>query len=209
MSWIRRPSPGLEYSPHDPDTFKGDVELVMNARVETFQVLLSRFDGSRPRLVYCGQYPLDWPLSVHGRLCVHLGSSGPGSLLPGDGYLALTPRLSIESRAGPLSLPPVLSPQGLMADLPALLRALVVSAERSLARFPLEELAYPCSNCGRAPETCNCHAVERRDSGIQTSPMYEMDSSIPHIDSDDEHENVTRSEYNILLTCHYNNCPTY
>ncbi|KAK7791789.1 hypothetical protein R5R35_008807 [Gryllus longicercus] len=87
-------------------------------------------------------------------------------------------------------LPP---PDGAAAGeqaLPALLHTLLVSVERALERVPLDELAFPCPQCREAC-ACACGApppapVQKRDSSIQTSPMFEFAGPIPHIDSDDE-----------------------
>uniref|UniRef100_A0A023F1C1 Putative multidomain protein n=3 Tax=Triatoma infestans TaxID=30076 RepID=A0A023F1C1_TRIIF len=70
------------------------------------------------------------------------------------------------------------------SQLAGLLRLLVLSAERCLSRVPLAELAYPLDHC----LSVQPQRVLKKDSCIQTSAMYEMDTSIPHIDSDEEHE---------------------
>ncbi|GLG92516.1 Uncharacterized protein GBIM_00200 [Gryllus bimaculatus] len=59
--------------------------------------------------------------------------------------------------------------------------------ERALERVPLDELAFPCPQCREAC-ACACGApppapVQKRDSSIQTSPMFEFAGPIPHIDS--------------------------
>ncbi|XP_014257199.1 puratrophin-1-like isoform X3 [Cimex lectularius] len=148
----------------------------------------------------CGSYPEGWPLSVRGDLCLHLYTPDPGCLLPRDVHLSLhLPEGSTEeeraeykavSRSGRVLLRGLPTPSLLMAheqtdasDLPGLLRLLVVSAERCFARVPLSELAYP-----RSESPVQYGTPERKDSSNQTPPMFEMDSSIPHIDSDEEHE---------------------
>jgi hypothetical protein len=78
-------------------------------------------------------------------------------------------------------------------DLALRLRNLLVSVERAFDRIPLSQVGFPCQSCGGVDEPCLCSQpppplVEKRDSCIQTSPIAEMDSSIRHIDSDDEHD---------------------
>lgn len=82
-------------------------------------------------------------------------------------------------------------------ELPDLLQHLVVSVERAIERVPLDELPFPCPQCHECVgdhevSHCQCPVAEKRDSCIQTSPMYELDSSIPHIDSDEEHDEGDR-----------------
>jgi hypothetical protein len=85
-------------------------------------------------------------------------------------------------------------------DLPGLLQSLLVSVERAIERVPLDALAFPCPRCRDEdvlPEdtgvmcACQCvcqqqNQVEKKDTSIQTSPMFEFVGSIPHIDSDEE-----------------------
>lgn len=87
-------------------------------------------------------------------------------------------------------------------DLPALLQNLLVSVEHAIHRVPIENLAFPCPKCHEyleletgseeAEEGCGCECsarprqVEKKDSSIQTSPMFEIVGSIPHIDSDED-----------------------
>ena len=87
-------------------------------------------------------------------------------------------------------------------DLPGLLQSLLVSVERAIERVPLDALAFPCPRCRDedvlAEDTgvvCGCQCVcqqqnqvEKKDTSIQTSPMFEFVGSIPHIDSDEESE---------------------
>ncbi|XP_068911391.1 puratrophin-1-like isoform X4 [Tenebrio molitor] len=89
------------------------------------------------------------------------------------------------------------------AELPELLQNLLVSVERAIERVPLDDLTFPCPQClqylpldRREDDVmscacqCSCRLpdspVLKRDSSIQTSPMFEFAGSIPHIDSDDE-----------------------
>jgi hypothetical protein len=86
------------------------------------------------------------------------------------------------------------------SDLPGLLQSLLVSVERAIERVPLDALAFPCPRCRDEdvlPEDtgvmCACQCVcqqqthvEKKDTSIQTSPMFEIVGSIPHIDSDEE-----------------------
>jgi hypothetical protein len=86
------------------------------------------------------------------------------------------------------------------SDWPGLLQSLLVSVERAIERVPLDALAFPCPRCRDEdvlPEdagvVCACQCVcqqqiqvEKKDTSIQTSPMFEIVGSIPHIDSDEE-----------------------
>lgn len=91
------------------------------------------------------------------------------------------------------------------ADLPELLQNLLVSVEHAIERVPLDDLTFPCPQCLKyvpvdRPEDendimkCSCQCtcrlsgttVLKKDSSIQTSPMFEFVGSIPHIDSDEE-----------------------
>lgn len=86
-----------------------------------------------------------------------------------------------------------------------LLQKLLPSIEHAIERIPIENLAFSCSKCceyfgpddfitGGDPngKCCDCEGssrpkiVEKRDSCIQTSPIFEIYGSIPHIDSDEE-----------------------
>lgn len=134
---------------------------------------------------------MGWPTSLGpAGVVLHLGELSPACLRPRDVYLCV--------RACPLQLATVWSEGSLpvlpatalstMDDdqLPDLLNDLVISVDRAIQRVPLDELPFPCFHCHEVPPgVC---ATETKDSCIQTSPMYEMDASIPHIDSDDEHE---------------------
>ncbi|KAL1130859.1 hypothetical protein AAG570_012100 [Ranatra chinensis] len=162
--------------------------------------------------------PCGWPLVRGGGVILRLGEVEVGALHRGDFYLCLGPRAALVSREGsrpllagrtvalaaassrgdfhlgPLSLVMSADP-----ELTARLRDMLVSVERALERVPLDLLAFPCRSCG-LDDTCACSRdlpphtrVLKKDSAIQTSPMYEMDSSIPHIDSDDEHEHTKNS----------------
>lgn len=90
-------------------------------------------------------------------------------------------------------------------ELPELLQNLLVSVEHAIERVPLDELTFPCPQCLKylpldRPEDetdlmkCSCQCtcrlpgttIFKKDSSIQTSPMFEFVGSIPHIDSDEE-----------------------
>lgn len=94
-------------------------------------------------------------------------------------------------------------PEG--AELPELLQNLLVSVEHAIERVPLDDLTFPCPQCLKYlpldrpdDETdvtkCSCQCtcklpgatVTKKDTSIQTSPMFEFVGSIPHIDSDEE-----------------------
>lgn len=99
-------------------------------------------------------------------------------------------------------------------ELPELLQNLLVSVEHAIERVPLDDLANPCPQClqyvplDRQDVTdssiCSCQCscrlsdvlVLKKDTSIQTSPMFEFAGSIPHIDSDedDEKESVKSGE---------------
>ncbi|XP_048521574.1 puratrophin-1 isoform X1 [Dendroctonus ponderosae] len=89
------------------------------------------------------------------------------------------------------------------AQLPELLQNLLVSVEHAIKRVPLDDLTFPCPQChqylplDRLEEElvkCSCQClcrlpdnnVSKKDSSIQTSPMFEFVGSIPHIDSDSD-----------------------
>ncbi|XP_008197482.2 puratrophin-1 isoform X1 [Tribolium castaneum] len=90
------------------------------------------------------------------------------------------------------------------AELPELLQNLLVSVEHAIERVPLDDLTFPCPQClqylpveRREDEVmacaCQCACREspvvvKRDSAMQTSPMFEFAGSIPHIDSDEEED---------------------
>ncbi|KDR23948.1 hypothetical protein L798_08872 [Zootermopsis nevadensis] len=88
-------------------------------------------------------------------------------------------------------------------DLPGLLQSLLVSVERAIERVPLDVLAFPCPRCRDEViaedngVVCGCQCVcqqqshvEKKDTSIQTSPMFEFVGSIPHIDSDEENDSA-------------------
>jgi hypothetical protein len=89
-------------------------------------------------------------------------------------------------------------------DLPGLLQSLLVSVERAIERVPLDVLAFPCPRCRDEDViaedngvVCGCQCVcqqqnqvEKKDTSIQTSPMFEFVGSIPHIDSDEENDST-------------------
>ncbi|KAJ8969453.1 hypothetical protein NQ317_014601 [Molorchus minor] len=89
------------------------------------------------------------------------------------------------------------------AELPELLQNLLVSVEHAIKRVPLDDLTFPCPQClqylplDRQEDdisgcSCQCSCrlsdgpVTKKDSSIQTSPMFEFVGSIPHIDSDED-----------------------
>jgi len=99
-------------------------------------------------------------------------------------------------------------------QLSALLQSLIVTVDRAIERVPLESLSFPCPHCiGVADDEltkCRCRnvhsSVEKKDSGIQTSPVFEIDHGFPNIDSDEDYDyraflHKTRHAY----LCH---CPT-
>lgn len=82
-------------------------------------------------------------------------------------------------------------------ELSALLQSLIVTVDRAIERVPLESLSFPCPQCiGLTDaEFCKCRCptsvhqlVEKKDSGIQTSPVFEIDHGFPHIDSDEDYD---------------------
>lgn len=94
--------------------------------------------------------------------------------------------------------PPPWEPPGETAGeaLVSELAALQAAVDRALDRVPGESLD-PCDLCVLdATSTavgCGCECtvprvVEKRDSCMQTCPMFEYAGTIPHIDSDDEEE---------------------
>lgn len=96
-------------------------------------------------------------------------------------------------------------------ELPELLQNLLVSVEHAIERVPLDDLIFPCPQClqylpleRQEDELVNCACqclcrlpdspVVKKDSSIQTSPMFEFVGSIPHIDSDsDDDKESTKS----------------
>ncbi|XP_025835924.1 uncharacterized protein LOC108740277 isoform X1 [Agrilus planipennis] len=102
-------------------------------------------------------------------------------------------------------------PDGPETELPELLQNLLVSVEHAIERVPLDDLVMPCPHClmylplerqEDTPDgvTCSCQCscfvqegplpsiVKKKDTSIQTSPMFEFAGSIPHIDSDEDDE---------------------
>lgn len=88
-------------------------------------------------------------------------------------------------------------------DLPELLQNLLVSVEHAIDRVPLDDLAFPCPQCQQyiplnndtsGTVSCACHCsctlndtiITKKDTSIQTSPMFEFAGAIPHIDSDED-----------------------
>ncbi|KAF5297185.1 hypothetical protein FQA39_LY12200 [Lamprigera yunnana] len=92
------------------------------------------------------------------------------------------------------------------AELPELLQNLLISVEHAIERVPLDELANPCPQClqyvpldkpEQLPDNiCSCQClcrmpdtmVLKKDTSIQTSPMFEYAGPIPHIDSDEDED---------------------
>ncbi|VEN61900.1 unnamed protein product [Callosobruchus maculatus] len=89
--------------------------------------------------------------------------------------------------------------------LPEMLQNLLVSVEHAIKRVPLDDLVFPCPQClqylpldrsDEDPSSCACQCscrmpdspVSKKDTSIQTSPMFEYVGSIPHIDSDEDDE---------------------
>lgn len=159
--------------------------------------------------VSCGLSPRGWPLSLGSRgVALHLGELDGSLLRSRDCYLCVRlpgPRLELVWPGGHLAPSPPLSALAMMTaaeELPELLQHLVVSVERAIERVPLDDLPFPCPRCheclGESDCVSHCQCAgpaEKRDSSIQTSPMYELDASIPHIDSDDEHEDDKKLTY--------------
>lgn len=93
-------------------------------------------------------------------------------------------------------------------DLPELLQNLLVSVEHAIERVPLDDLVNPCPQClqyvplNRQEQEsdntmcscqCSCRMPEtsmvlKKDTSIQTSPMFEFAGPIPHIDSDEDED---------------------
>lgn len=88
-------------------------------------------------------------------------------------------------------------------ELPEMLQNLLVSVEHAIKRVPLDDLTFPCPQCHQYVPlerqeddmiSCSCQCscrlsdnqVLKKDSSIQTSPMFEFVGSIPHIDSDED-----------------------
>lgn len=86
-------------------------------------------------------------------------------------------------------------------DLPEMLQNLLVSVEHAIERIPLDDITFPCPQCSQyvpldtqdCPScSCQCPCIQqetiiiKKDSSIQTSPMFEFVGSIPHIDSDED-----------------------
>lgn len=113
-------------------------------------------------------------------------------------------------------------------ELPELLQNLLVSVEHAIERVPLDDLTFPCPQCLKylpldRPEDesdskkCSCQCtcrlpgvtVTKKDTSIQTSPMFEFVGSIPHIDSDeeDDKESIKSGKFcclnHICLRCNY------
>lgn len=110
-------------------------------------------------------------------------------------------------------------------DLPEMLQNLLVSVEHAIERVPLDELAFPCPQCHQylpvSEETesvscvcvCSCslpdNVVMKKDTSIQTSPMFEFAGGIPHIDSDEDDEKDSCRSFGkcFLLVFNLQTCP--
>lgn len=103
------------------------------------------------------------------------------------------------------------------AELPEMLQNLLVSVEHAIKRVPLDDLTFPCPQClqylpidrqedemSSCACQCSCRSsdnlVTKKDTSIQTSPMFEFVGSIPHIDSDedDDKESIKSGKF---LSC--------
>ncbi|KAG8260017.1 hypothetical protein J6590_106448 [Homalodisca vitripennis] len=155
--------------------------------------------------VASGLSPRGWPLSLGSRgVVLHLGELDSSLLRSRDCYLCVrvpqssAPQVALVWPGGSRATSPPPSALAMMTaaeELPDLLHHLVVSVERAIERVPLDDLPFPCPQCHECladqecVSRCQCAtAAEKRDSCMQTSPMYELDASIPHIDSDEEHD---------------------
>lgn len=100
------------------------------------------------------------------------------------------------------------------AELPEMLQNLLVSVEHAIKRVPLDDLTFPCPQCSQylpidrqeddmSSCACQCscrlsdNLVTKKDTSMQTSPMFEFVGSIPHIDSDedDDKESVKSGKF--------------
>ncbi|XP_056631347.1 uncharacterized protein LOC130441613 isoform X2 [Diorhabda sublineata] len=100
-------------------------------------------------------------------------------------------------------------------ELPEMLQNLLVSVEHAIERVPLDDLTFPCPQCHQYVPldrqeddviSCSCQCscklsdnqLTKKDSSIQTSPMFEFVGSIPHIDSDedDDKESIKSGAFN-------------
>ncbi|XP_075229746.1 puratrophin-1-like isoform X2 [Lycorma delicatula] len=171
--------------------FRGDLSKFTAEFLIPAEQLLQPFESTVQ--VRSGVSPLGWPTSLGpAGVVLHLGELSPACLRPRDVYLCVRARplqLATVWSEGSLSVLPATALSTMDDGLPELLNDLVISVDRAIERIPLDELPFPCFHC-HAPEICT---TETKDSCIQTSPMYEMDASIPHIDSDDEHEDHVKT----------------
>ncbi|KAJ4438801.1 hypothetical protein ANN_14753 [Periplaneta americana] len=161
--------------------------------------------------------PRGWPLSLGSSgVSLQLGELDPTLLRNRDCYLcvrgssgspsvevALVWKWEAVLSSRPLAVAdcsldsPLALEMAATDDLPGLLQSLLVSVERAIERVPLDALAFPCPRChdDDSGVVCACQCVcqqqgqvEKRDTSIQTSPMFEFVGSIPHIDSDEEND---------------------
>ncbi|XP_046674250.1 puratrophin-1-like isoform X2 [Homalodisca vitripennis] len=173
--------------------------------------------------VASGLSPRGWPLSLGSRgVVLHLGELDSSLLRSRDCYLCVrvpqssAPQVALVWPGGSRATSPPPSALAMMTaaeELPDLLHHLVVSVERAIERVPLDDLPFPCPQCHECladqecVSRCQCAtAAEKRDSCMQTSPMYELDASIPHIDSDEEHDDdkkhsLGRTEVLVVPRC--------
>ncbi|XP_039287246.1 LOW QUALITY PROTEIN: uncharacterized protein LOC111057901 [Nilaparvata lugens] len=179
------------------------------------QLLLPHLDAIQTRNIGCGPLGWPTCLGDSG-LVLHLGELPAAQLKPTDIHLCVTSRpvqLAVvywmgdrSHRCSTTNLPDTpLAAMDLLDNLPELLHDLVITVDREIERIPLEELAFPCLHCHelthdvtlshcevhslphcQAHSLSHCQVTPTRDSCMQTCPTYEMDSSIPHIDSDED-----------------------
>ncbi|RZF45669.1 hypothetical protein LSTR_LSTR010392 [Laodelphax striatellus] len=180
------------------------------------ELLLPYLDAIQTRGGSVG--PLGWPTSLgDSGLVLHLGELPAAQLRARDVHLCLTARpvqlaavywMGDRCRRITTHLPDTPLAAMELDNLPELLHDLVVTVDREIERIPLEDLAFPCRHgedltfscrqdvggCCSATTTRDscCSATVTRDSCMQTCPTYEMDSSIPHIDSDED--DVTKED---------------
>lgn len=112
-------------------------------------------------------------------------------------------------------------PMDTSTHLSDLLQNLLVSVEHALQRVPLDDLVQPCQQCHQvlpisekgiteteALVTCACQCscimpewiTTKKDTSIQTSPMFEFAGAIPHIDSDEDDEKDSWRSVGKLIT---------
>lgn len=166
-----------------------------------------------------GLSPRGWPLSLGSRgVVIHLGELDVALLRARDCYLCVridnenNPEVVLVWTGGSQPFCQQLSALAMMTateELPVLLQNLVVSVERAIERVPIDDLPFPCPQCHECMADqdcvshCQCGSTEKKDSCIQTSPMFEVDSTIPHIDSDEEHEDGNHNRHSAGKSLQY------